>query len=191
MGTVFEILGWEEFTKRCQNVADKWDDKKKSLLQKMAKGCLEEITPLIPVDTSNLVSKFQIGVITPDYAEVGTNVEYALYVNDGHVQHRRFLPISYLSAGGRKKYVHTSGKKGEKVRGNNVKRALYPRCVFSGEWYASGYSQNEKAGGEFYVADWKRDRRLWNVKLKVKRTRFLKIQELSLFFSKRGGEIVD
>ena len=147
MGTVFEIPGWEEFTKRCQNVADKWDDKKKSLLQKMAKVCLEEITPLIPVDTSNLVSKFQIGVITPDYAEVGTNVEYALYVNDGHVQHRRFLPISYLSAGGRKKYVHTSGKKGKKS-----------------------------------VADWKRDRRLWNVKLKVKRTRFLKIQELSLFF---------
>ena len=113
MGTMFEIPGWEEFTKRCQNVADKWDDKKKSLLQKMAKVCLEEITPLIPVDTSNLVSKFQIGVITPDYAEVGTNVEYALYVNDGHVQHRRFLPISYLSAGGRKNMYIPQEKRGK------------------------------------------------------------------------------
>ena len=75
-------------------------------------------------------------------------------------------------------------EKREKVRGNNVKRALYPRCVFSGEWYASGYSQNEKTGGELYGSNWKRDRRLWNVISKVKRTQLLKIQELSLFFSK-------
>ena len=100
MSAEFTIDGWEEFTARCEGVVDKWEDKKKLLLQKMANICLEEISPLIPVDTSNLVSKFQVGVVTPDYAEVGTNVEYALYVNDGHAQHRRFLPIKYISVNG-------------------------------------------------------------------------------------------
>ena len=47
MGTVFEILGWEEFTKRCQNVADKWDDKEKPFA-KMAKVCLEGDYPSDP-----------------------------------------------------------------------------------------------------------------------------------------------
>ena len=34
--------------------------------------------------------------IPHDFVEVGTNVEYALYVNDGHVQHKRFLPADKL-----------------------------------------------------------------------------------------------
>lgn len=118
MGTMFEIPGWDEFVARCEGVVDKWEDKKKLLLQKMAKICLEEITPLIPVDTSNLVSKFQVGVVTPDYAEVGTNVEYALYVNDGHAQHRRFLPIKYISVNGKGlNKTEIIAKYGEKFKG--------------------------------------------------------------------------
>lgn len=151
MGTIFEIPGWEEFTKRCQNVADKWEDKKKLLLQKMANICLEEISPLIPVDTSNLVSKFQVGVVTPDYAEVGTNVEYALYVNDGHVQHRRFLPISYLSAGGRKKYVHTSGKKGKKSGGIMLKERYIPGVFFLENGMQAATPRMKKLGESFMV----------------------------------------
>lgn len=120
MSVEFYIDGWEEFTARCEALVDKWEEKKLSLMQKMAKVCLEEITPLIPVDTSNLVSKFQVGVVTPDEAEIGTNVHYALYVNDGHVQRKRFLPISYLSANGRKKYVHTTGKKGKDGTGGGI-----------------------------------------------------------------------
>ena len=96
----FEVPGWEDFVKRAEGVVDKWEEKKLVLMRRMANICLEEISPLIPVDTSNLVSKFQIGDVTPDEAEIGTNVHYALYVNDGHVQHRRFLPIKYLSMNG-------------------------------------------------------------------------------------------
>lgn len=48
MGTIFEIPGWEEFTKRCQNVADKWDDKKKSLLQKNGKSLFRGDYPSDP-----------------------------------------------------------------------------------------------------------------------------------------------
>lgn len=112
MGVVFEIEGWKEFTERCEKVVDNWEAKKLVLMQRMANICLEEISPLIPVDTSRLVSSFQIGALTPEEAEIGTNVEYAIYVNDGHVQHKRFLPISYLSAGGRGKYIKPGNTRG-------------------------------------------------------------------------------
>lgn len=151
MSAEFTIDGWEEFTARCEGVVDKWEDNKKLLLQKMANICLEEITPLIPVDTSNLVNKFQVGVITPDYAEVGTNVEYALYVNDGHVQHRRFLPISYLSAGGKKKYVHTSGKKGKKSGGIMLKERYIPGVFFLENGMQVATPRMKKLGESFMV----------------------------------------
>ena len=111
MGVIFEVPGWKEFTERCQGVVDSFEAKKLVLMRRMSNICLEEISPLIPVDTSRLVSSFQVGVITPDEAEIGTNVEYAIYVNDGHVQHKRFLPISYLSAGGRGKYIKPGNTK--------------------------------------------------------------------------------
>ena len=47
----FEIPGWDEFVQRCEGVVDKWEEKKLILMQGMARICLEEISPLIPVDT--------------------------------------------------------------------------------------------------------------------------------------------
>ena len=108
----FEVPGWKEFAERAQGVVDKWDAKKLILMQRMCNIVLDEVTPLIPVDTSRLVGSFQVGRVTPDEGEVGTNVEYALYVNDGHVQHRRFLPVSYLSAKGRSKYITSNNQRG-------------------------------------------------------------------------------
>ena len=124
MGAVFEVPGWKEFTERCQGVVDKFEEKKLVLMNKMANICLSEISPLIPVDTSRLVSSFQVGVVTPNEAEIGTNVEYALYVNDGHVQHRRFLPISYLSAGGRGKYIQPGNTKGIMLKEKYINTSL-------------------------------------------------------------------
>ena len=64
-----------------------------------------EVIPHVPVDTSRLVDSITIfgEGIPHDFVEVGTNVEYALYVNDGHVQHKRFLPADKLSVGGKAK----------------------------------------------------------------------------------------
>mgnify|MGYP000107978829 FL=1 len=129
MGAVFEVPGWKEFTERCQGVVDKFEEKKLVLMNKMANICLSEISPLIPVDTSRLVSSFQVGVVTPNEAEIGTNVEYALYVNDGHVQHRRFLPISYLSAGGRGKYIQPGNTKGIMLKEKYIPGKHFLRMV--------------------------------------------------------------
>ena len=111
-GLEFSIEGWDDFVERFSSLVDKWADKKKVLLQRMGNLYHSTVIPHVPVDTSRLVDSifvFDEG-ISQDYIEVGTNVHYALYVNDGHVQHRRFLPAERLSAGGRAKYLKDGAK---------------------------------------------------------------------------------
>lgn len=87
--TDFNIDDWDEFVNNFAKLVDKWAEKKAVLLKKMATIYMQEVKPLVPVDTSRLVdsiSFFGEG-IPRDYVEVGTDVEYALYVNDGHIQH--------------------------------------------------------------------------------------------------------
>lgn len=128
----FSIEGWDEFVQRFANLVDKWDEKKKILLQRMGNIYHEEIIPYVPVDTSRLVDNiFVFGEGIPqDYVEVGTNVEYALYVNDGHVQHRRFLPAERLSAGGRAKYLK-EGAKGIMLSERYVQGAFFMEKGFN------------------------------------------------------------
>ena len=108
----FTIEGWDEFVDNFSQFVDKWAEKKAVLLQRMGNIYHLEVIPHIPVDTSRLVDNFFVfgEGIPQDYVEVGTNVHYALYVNDGHVQHRRFLPADRISAGGRAKYLKTGAK---------------------------------------------------------------------------------
>lgn len=122
----FTIEGWDEFVKNFASFVDKWDDKKKILLQRMGNIYHSEIIPNVPVDTSRLVDNiFVFGEGIPqDYVEVGTNVEYALYVNDGHVQHKRFLPAERLSAGGKAKYLK-EGSGGIMLRERYVQGAFF------------------------------------------------------------------
>ena len=108
----FSIEGWEEFVENFGKLADKWDAKKAKLLEKMGNIYHSEVIPHVPVDTSRLVENIFVYTegIPQDYIEVGTNVHYALYVNDGHVQHKRFLPADKLSVGGRAKYLKDGSK---------------------------------------------------------------------------------
>ena len=108
----FTIEGLEEFAENLGKLADKWDEKKAKLLKRMGNIYHAEVIPHVPVDTSRLVDSIFVydDGIPQDYIEVGTNVHYALYVNDGHVQHRRFLPADKLSVGGRAKYLKDGAK---------------------------------------------------------------------------------
>jgi hypothetical protein len=109
MDADFSVEGWDEFVERFADLVDKWEAKKEILLKRMANIYHEEIIPFVPVDTSHLVDNIFVGGIDGDEIEVGTNVEYALYVNDGHVQHRRFLPCRKVSAGGKTRLIYSRG----------------------------------------------------------------------------------
>ena len=108
----FTVEGWDEFVECFARFVDKWDEKKRILLTRMANIYHAEMIPHVPVDTSRLVDSFFVleDGIPQDYIEVSTNVEYALYVNDGHVQHKRWLPAEKLSVGGKAKYLKDGAK---------------------------------------------------------------------------------
>lgn len=108
----FTIEGWDEFVEAFAEVVDKWEEKKIVLLQRIGTIMEAEISPLIPVDTSRLVSSFSISVGGSESVQYATNVHYAIYVDEGHIQHRRFLPVKYLSVGGRAKYLKSNNAKG-------------------------------------------------------------------------------
>lgn len=110
----FTIEGWDEFVKNFSALVDKWEDKKRILLERMGNIYQAEVIPNVPVDTSRLVDSIFVFTdgIPQDYVEVGTNVEYALYINDGHVQHKRFLPADRLTINGRQKYLKNPNQKG-------------------------------------------------------------------------------
>ena len=104
----FTIEGWDEFVENFGKLADKWDAKKEVLLKRMGNTVLRKTKHYIPVDTSRLADNYHLDIsdIKQDVVTIGTNVHYALYVNDGHVQHARFLPADKIrSAKKKKKYV--------------------------------------------------------------------------------------
>ena len=129
----FSIDGWDEFVKNFEKLVDKWAEKKAKLLERMGNIYHAEIIPHVPVDTSRLVDNiFVYGEGIPlDYVEVGTNVEYALYVNDGHVQHRRFLPADKLSVGGKAKYLKDNNQKGIMLSERYVQGAFFMEKGFN------------------------------------------------------------
>lgn len=113
----FEIEGWDEFVEDFACLIDKWEEKKIILLQRIGTIMEQEIKPLIPSDTSRLEGSFTVSVTGSESVQYSTNVEYALYVNDGHVQHKRFLPIRYLGANGKKMLVSKYGKRRKGKKG--------------------------------------------------------------------------
>lgn len=123
----FTVEGWDDFVNNFAKFVEKWDAKKAILLKRLGTIYHAEILPFVPVDTSRLadsISVFTDG-IPNDYVEVGTNVEYALFVDEGHVQHKRFLPVDKLSVGGRAKYLKNRNQGGIMLKEGYVQGAHF------------------------------------------------------------------
>lgn len=123
----FSVEGWAAFVKNFAQFVDNWEAKKAILLKRMGNIYLRNVIPYVPVDTSRLVDSiflFDDG-ISEDYVEVGTNVKYALFVDEGHVQHKRFLPASKLSVGGKAKYLKSRDQKGIMLKERYVQGAHF------------------------------------------------------------------
>lgn len=123
----FSIDGWADFVKNFAQFVDNWEAKKAELLKRMGTIYHAEIIPYVPVDTSRLVDSISVFVegIPDDYIEVGTNVKYALFVDEGHVQHKRFLPADRLTVGGKTKYLKSKDQKGIMLKEKYVQGAHF------------------------------------------------------------------
>lgn len=123
----FSVDGWAEFVENFAKFVDQWEAKKAILLRRMGNIYLNNLLPFVPVDTSRLVDSMFLfdGNISEDYVEVGTNVKYALFVDEGHVQHKRFLPADRLSVGGKSKYLKSKDQKGIMLKERYVQGAHF------------------------------------------------------------------
>ena len=72
----------------------------RKFLTEMGMRALAQTKKLTPVDTGNLRNRWELSqVYRKDdslYIVLFNPVEYASFVEDGHMQRRRFLPIQYL-----------------------------------------------------------------------------------------------
>ena len=125
--TEFSIDGWAEFVENFAKFVDSWEAKKAILLKRMGNIYLNNMLPFVPVDTSRLVDSISLFTegIPDDYVEVGTNVKYAIYVDEGHVQHKRFLPADKLTVGGKAKYLKSRDQKGIMLKESYVQGAHF------------------------------------------------------------------
>lgn len=123
----FSVDGWAEFVENFAKFVDQWEAKKAILLRRMGNIYLNNLLPFVPVDTSRLVDSIFLfdDNISEDYVEVGTNVKYALFVDEGHVQHKRFLPADRLSVGGKSKYLKSKDQKGIMLKERYVQGAHF------------------------------------------------------------------
>lgn len=88
----YELDDFEEFENCMEDLIKDWDLKKEFLLRRLGRIYQREVKKLTPRDTSNLVNKINVGEPEKDEIMVGTNVEYAIYVEEGHMQNARFVP---------------------------------------------------------------------------------------------------
>lgn len=150
MASDFEVFGLDELIECFEALIDKWEEKKVVLLNKIGNILDAEIKPLVPVDTSGLADSFAFYVDVSGSlgsVEYGTDVEYALYVNDGHVQHRRFLPAERLSANGKSVYLKKKDQKG----------IMLSERYIQGEFFLEKGAQSAKPRIERACDSWLRD----------------------------------
>ncbi|WP_368490840.1 HK97 gp10 family phage protein [Clostridium sp. BJN0013] len=99
----FDVDGLDEFKQELLKlVNEEFKVEKKKELTKIGLMAEREIKHFVPVDTGRLRASINTQLIDENTAEVGTNVKYAKWVNDGHMLDSRFIPKTSLQANGGK-----------------------------------------------------------------------------------------
>lgn len=95
----FEMEGLDEWTKQLKDMSEEFEKDKENELMKIGLMTEREIKPFVDVDTGRLRASITTKLVDNNTAEVGTNVDYAKFVNDGHMLNSRFVPKSVLQDG--------------------------------------------------------------------------------------------
>ncbi|WP_053075344.1 HK97 gp10 family phage protein [Clostridium carboxidivorans] len=109
----WETKGLDDFQKRVlEFVNNNWPEEKQNELMKLGKMYQREVKDIMNdeniIDTGRLINSITNNRVDKNTIEVGTNVDYALDVEEGHVQHKRFVPTSALKNGSGKKWKQLS-----------------------------------------------------------------------------------
>lgn len=129
-------LDYKELAKLLSNVedaAEKYNVFATHFLETMAYACMAETKRRTPVDDGDLRNRWKVGKVQRRGNElfvlIYNPLRYASFVEDGHRQLNRFLPIKYLSRGstkGRKLAKIIRGKYGAHTKGIQLKQKWIP-----------------------------------------------------------------
>lgn len=97
MGFGFDLEEFMEYRQELLETSRRFPTLRKNCLTRIGYAVKRKTVPFIPRDTGNLRASLDSKVASEDRVEIGTDVEYAQAVNDGHIQRKRFLPAKYLS----------------------------------------------------------------------------------------------
>lgn len=129
--------GWEEtvqYLKNIQGASQKYDSFIRGFLLRMALKCLRRTKQLTPVDDGQLRNSWQISEVMREGEELYVIIhtvgcDYASFVEDGHWQRSRFLPIYYLDNGstkGRQMAADIRAKYGADAKGVKLRDKWIP-----------------------------------------------------------------
>jgi phage gpG-like protein len=103
MGSDFEVTGLEEWQEKLlRHVSSELPAERDNELMKLGFIAEREIKKQITDDDVVDIGRLRASITTQKETDtsvlVGTNVDYAIAVNNGHIQHKRFLPAKYLTS---------------------------------------------------------------------------------------------
>lgn len=107
MGRSFDYSQFENMLAQFKTVQKEYDSFIRKFLLEMGMRTLAQTKKLTPVDTGRLRNAWELSAVYRDgdelYVVIFNPVEYASFVEDGHMQHNRFVPGSFL--GGKFEYI--------------------------------------------------------------------------------------
>lgn len=109
----FEVEGLEEWKQKLLKMTNEvFPQEKQKELKKIGLMVEREIKPLIPVNTGRLRASINTQLIDQNTVQVGTDVDYAININNGFLLAQRFLPAIYLNTPAGRKYLKDGNTKG-------------------------------------------------------------------------------
>ncbi len=126
-----EFAEFEKLLNNFKQVQKQHESFIRSFLTEMGMRALANTKKLTPVDTGNLRNRWELSDVFRNgdelYVVLFNPVEYASFVEDGHMQRKRFLPIEYLDTPGGQKMVNSlKARYGDDMKGIMLKDKWIP-----------------------------------------------------------------
>jgi hypothetical protein len=92
----FRIDGLDALNDKLTEIANNFPQENQNELMSLGALLEAEIKLVTPVDNGELRRSITHQLIDSNTVEVGTDLKYGEYVNDGYMQQKRFLPAEYM-----------------------------------------------------------------------------------------------
>lgn len=118
-----EVKGFDEFDRKMQKLLKEYPKRKLRLARKIGYILERNIKKLTPVDYGRLRGSIT-SEVTENRVETGTNIYYARWVEEGHIQEPHFVPGEFVETGNKSFRYDPDSKKGIYLKRKFIKGAF-------------------------------------------------------------------